>query len=280
MKAGTTSFAEMLSQHPDIFLCPIKEPHHFIQHTPSTVFTPPPFDVKKYLKAEKLEPLHLRIIKDVNDYEQLFRDAHTPKYLTEASTGYLHAPESAELIHKYNPTAKIIILTRDPLKRAYSHYKMNLGLGRISQSFEQILQEEIQDFQKNGKNPWNHLGMSLYKNDIERYQQLFGDNLLTISFENLIQKPHEIKKQIISFLEVDTYEFILPHENSSKEIKYKKLVQFLFKSGLKNLGSKILPKQIRTLIFSKLQSSSKSIELSENTLNKFNQIISQQNQHA
>lgn len=275
MKAGTTSFVEMLAQHPDIYFSPVKEPHFFVKDLPETMYAPSRyFDLDTYLLNEFPKPLHIAHLQTEEQYDKIFSLAPKEvKYLAEASTGYLHAPESATLIHQYNPDAKIIILTRDPLKRAYSHYKMNMGLGRVTESFETLIQSEIQDFNKNGKNPWNHLGMSMYENDIARYTQLFGQQVLIIPFEKLIQHPKETKRQLIQFLAIGDFDFVLPHENASKEIKYKKLVQFLYNSGLKDLGSKILPKSLRKKVFKKLQDQNKKMTLAPETSQAFYRII-------
>lgn len=278
MKAGTTSFTEMLSEHPDIFFCPIKEPHHFIQDTPKHVFSPPKFDGDVYFSSAPLESLHLRIVSDVKDYQELFREQSTEKYIAEGSTGYIHALESAKLIHDFNPNTKIIVLTREPIKRAYSHYKMDIALGRVSEDFETILKRQINSFHENGRNLWDYLGMSMYNDGINRYKKLFGDQVLVISFEELIKNSEKVKADLYQFLDIKDLGLVLPKSNSSKEIKYKKLVRFLFKSGLKNLGSKILPKRVRATLFNKLQDTEKGMDLSKETINDFNLIISNQNQ--
>ncbi|MBZ0326149.1 MAG: sulfotransferase, partial [Altibacter sp.] len=36
MRAGTTSFVELLSKHPQIYVSPIKEPNYFVDRLPLT----------------------------------------------------------------------------------------------------------------------------------------------------------------------------------------------------------------------------------------------------
>src|SRR5690606_13890012 len=94
------------------------------------------------------------------------------------------APESATLIHQYNRNAKIVILLRDPLKRSFSHYNMDKGLGRIMEEFETVIKNEIVQY-NNGSLPWNsYLGMSFYNEPIKKYKSLF-ENVLIINFEEL-----------------------------------------------------------------------------------------------
>lgn len=277
MKAGTTSFSKMISDHDEIFFCPIKEPHHFITDTPESLYSSDAYEVDEYLKSEVFEPFHLKIIPNRVDYHKLYRASNNQKYLAEGSTGYYHSKESASMIYDYNPDAKIIILNRNPLKRAYSHYKMNSGLGRVSQPFSKLLEENINNYYKQGQNQWDYLGMSMYHNNTKRFEDLFGENVIVFEFESLISSFDEEMLRLSNFLEIDTHGLILPFENSSKEIKYKRLVKFLFSSGLKKIGSAVLPKRIRTKMLGTLQDKNKRMSIPENLLDKFNVIIKSQN---
>ena len=128
MKAGTTSFMERLAGHPDVYVSPVKEPHYFINELPENLYEPSRFfDLDHYLMKDFPEPLHICKVERLEQYERIFSLAETQNYRAEGSTAYLHAPESAGLIHAYNPEAKLLLLVRDPLKRAYSHYQMDLG---------------------------------------------------------------------------------------------------------------------------------------------------------
>ena len=141
MKAGTTSFMEALAQHPDIYVSPVKEPHYFVNELPKLLYEPSRFfNLEAYFKNDFPKPLHIANLKNKEHYEQLFSLSNQEKYLAEGSTMYLHAPESAQKIQQYNPEAKIIILTREPVSRAYSHYKMLTGLSRETRSFQEVVE--------------------------------------------------------------------------------------------------------------------------------------------
>lgn len=277
MKAGTTSFSKMISNHGEVFFCPIKEPHHFITDTPESLYSSDAYEIDAYLKSEVFEPIHLKVIPNSDDYHNLYRAFSNQKYLAEGSTGYYHSLESASMIYDYNPEAKIIIINRNPLKRAYSHYKMNSGLGRVSKPFSKLLEENINNYYKNGQNQWDYLGMSMYHNNTKRFKDLFGDNVIVFQFESLISDFDKEMLKLSEFLGIDTSELELPFENSSNEIKYKRLVKFLFNTGLKKAGSAILPKSIRTKFFSMLEDKNKGINVPEELVQKFNNIIHNQN---
>lgn len=60
----------------------------------------------------------------------------------EATPYYLFHPLAAQRVKAYCPDAKIIVMLRDPVERAYSHYRHHVKLGEESLSFEDALAAE------------------------------------------------------------------------------------------------------------------------------------------
>lgn len=62
----------------------------------------------------------------------------------EASPYYIYHPKAAEWIKKDTPDAKLILILRDPVKRAYSHYVHNLrpDIHTETLNFEEALAQE------------------------------------------------------------------------------------------------------------------------------------------
>lgn len=250
MKAGTTSFCETLGGHPDIFFAPIKEPNYFLTDLPSHIFKESPFfSIENYFEREFPGPLHIAHLKSSAHYSHLFSLAEDEKYLAEGSTAYLHAPESAALIHQYNPEAKIIILVRDGLKRAFSHYKMDIGLGKTLLSFEEAMLKDFDERQSGIRNNWNYFGMSLYHENIKRFRQYFGNNVLVLNFDELIKNQDREFGKFFNFLDIQKIPLQLAKSNESGNIRFKKALYFLNQSGLKNILSKVLPVNLRHKIF-------------------------------
>ena len=100
-KSGTTSLAEYLKQHPEIFMSEFKEPHYFL---------PEGAMASNYYGTW-------------DNYMSLFKDVRNEKAIGEASTGYLYYPESARMIINRIPDAKIIISLRNPVEMAFSLYQ-------------------------------------------------------------------------------------------------------------------------------------------------------------
>ncbi len=278
MKAGTTTFINLLALHREIYISPIKEPNYFIDDLPQSLYKPSLFfDNDTYFNNEFPKPLHLAKIEKENHYQKLFSLVTNEKYLAESSTSYLSAPESASLIKNYNPNAKIIILLRDPLERAFSHYKMDLGLGRIKDSFEHIINDEITQYNK-GTLAWSsHLGMSFYKKSIQNYRGLFSDVLL-LNFEELIKNKKAVLDEVSKFLAIKPFENMESiQENKTKTLRFQKLFYFLNRIGFKDYFSKLFGSSFKQRLF-KLVSKDEitPLTLSNKTKQKIEEIFSKE----
>ena len=100
-KCGTTSLADLLAQHDNVFFCPEKEPR-FFSHKDT-------YD------------------RGFDDYEALFDGAGDEMRIGEGSTTYSEAwldryKKSARRIHDYCPSARLIYCVRHPLRRIQSNW--------------------------------------------------------------------------------------------------------------------------------------------------------------
>jgi len=276
MKAGTTSFNEMLAQHPEIYFSPIKEPNYFVNEIPKSIYQPSRFfNVETYFEKQFPESLHIAPIKELRHYEKLFSLSNEDDtYRAEGSTAYLHAPEAADLIYKYNPGAKIIILLRDPLKRAISHYKMDLGLGRTKESFQTEIEKDLEAFKNNKLSNWSYLGMSLYYENIKRYKDLFGEQVYILNFEELIKSKEDTLDKIFQFLSIKNMNLEIPHNNPTANLRFQKVLYFFKQLGLKDLFSFVFPTKLRHLIFKKLSKKEQlNIKITKGILADLNQFF-------
>lgn len=281
MKAGTTFFTEILSQHPQVYMSPIKEPHYFINSLPENLYEPSRFfSIENYFAKDFPTPLHIAKVEKLDQYQMLFSLAEeTQLYRIEASTAYLHAPESAGLIHEYNPNAKIIILLRDPLKRAFSHYNMDKGLGRVNKDFESIIVDEIAKY-KNASLPWNsYLGMSFYKDSVKKYISLF-ENVLVVNFEELTRNKKKTLKIVSDFLNITEFSNTeVERTNETKQLRFQRLFYVLKQLGLKDYFSKIFNQNFRQRLFRLVSSNTKSeLNISAQTQNDLNTIFNNESE--
>ena len=188
-KAGTTSLWMYLKQHPEIYMPPTletKEPSFFC---------------------------HLYGYKDFDAYLSLFANAKGKKAIGEASHAYMTSPESAAWIHKVYPQAKIIIVLRNPIERAYSLYNWMIreGYEWIYPFEKALIAEEERYISENFKHHniqyyhnYLYFYSGLYKEQIKRYLEVFKkEQINIILFDDLKNDPITITQQIYRFIGVD-----------------------------------------------------------------------------
>ena len=119
-KAGTTSLSEWLKQHPQIYIPALKEP--------------------RYFASDLVDPIVRNVVRTKEDYLALFVKARNHKARGEASTSYFtHWQQVPERIKRTIPDARIIILLRDPVERAYSSYLMLVRQGYETLPFSEAV---------------------------------------------------------------------------------------------------------------------------------------------
>jgi hypothetical protein len=185
-KAGTTSLYHYLAQHPDIYMAPVKEPHFFSRIRP----------------APELEAFFPHV-SDEAVYLALFANAHAESVRGEASTSYLSHPDVADAIWQKRPEAKIVIMLRDPVERAYSNYWNDVREGIEHRSFAAAVSEELAE----PPGAWGvsslYVDGGLYADRVEHYLDKFGGNVLVLFFEEFVRDiPHTLEG-VFAFLEVD-----------------------------------------------------------------------------
>ena len=164
-KAGTTSLYRELARHPAIYMSPMKEPHFFSRIEPASSW-------------EAFFP-H---VSDEDEYLALFKGARNEDLLGEGSTSYLWDTQAAERIKRAVPEARILIMLRDPVDRAYSHYWNDVREGLEERSFVDALAEE----QRSGPGGWGvsslYIDCGRYADQVARYLERFGSGGVLVSF--------------------------------------------------------------------------------------------------
>ena len=185
-KAGTTSLYAYLKNTPDVKMSSEKEPGYF--------------------RSNSLPAIHSRRIQKPSQYLKLFKDATNEKAVGEATPGYLVDPESAKLIHNALPKAKIIILLRDPVERAFSHYLTRQTKGILKQPFHEMITSVINEREKGISSEFNFaLDSGLYTNNVKRFQDIFGtEKVKILIFEEFIKEQKKTVKEVLEFLGVDS----------------------------------------------------------------------------
>lgn len=194
-KGGTTSLHHYLSQHPDVFMSPVKEPMFFIFEGKET-----PEDRPDQITRRK------EIINNLEDYKQLFAGASHHSARGESSTAYLHNSQwAAERIKAHVPHAKIIAILRDPLQRALSNYRMYVDRGLESRSFEACVFAEFEATDLNRiPQGQQYLHLGLYARHVKTYLEVFpAGQARFFLYDDLIARPHELLAELFALIDVD-----------------------------------------------------------------------------
>lgn len=199
-KAGTTSLYYYLAEHPEVYMSSEKEPNFFSKG-----------EIEKqnlYYKKRNVET--------VEEYIKLFKNVKNEKAVGEASVSYLYYQEVPQKIKRIIPDAKIIIALRSPVERAFSHYLMDLRLGYIELSFEDVVYKRVEHKYLNLFYQ-QYVELGFYFEQVTRYIKCFGrDQIKIILFEDLKNKPKETISNLYRFLGVK--EKFLPHFESRHNV--------------------------------------------------------------
>jgi Sulfotransferase domain len=132
----------------------------------------------------------------------------------EASPSYLFHPLAPERARAVVPDARLVVVLRDPVDRAYSQYQHEVALGREPLSFEDALAAEegrtrgeverlVADPRAFSHAWWDHTyaARGLYAEQLERWLAMFPrDQLLVVTSDDLGKRPAETYASILSFL--------------------------------------------------------------------------------
>lgn len=189
-KCGTTSLHQLLGSHPDIHVSNPKEPSFFCSY--------------------------FQVIADPITYFSLFHSE--ARYRVDASHVYFSNPETPPILKGLFPSAKFIVILRDPKRRAYSLYQHLRRAchadGRpieVLESFAEALFAEEERFNspeffqtcRHYFYNFMYVRSSLYDLQIDRYLSLFArDQFLFLTLAELRHQPQATREKLAAFLNV------------------------------------------------------------------------------
>lgn len=187
-KSGTTSLHHYLNQHPDVFMCNPKEPH---------------FLINKEIGEERI-PVG---ISNFDEYSSLFTPGENKKYRGESSVMYLMYPDIVipKIKELLGEDTKIIIMLRNPVKRAYSgYYHVKRYNTKETLTFEKAWKiSEERYFQNPEMTPasrYQELGM--YYHQVKSYMEELNNVHVIIYDDYKVEFAVEMQK-VFDFLAID-----------------------------------------------------------------------------
>lgn len=244
-KAGTTAIHNYLKQHPQVYMCPVKEPMFFA------------FEGEKLnFKGSRSQNIN-NSITNYEDYKALFSDAATQKAIGESSPIYLYSEKAPERISHYLPDAKLIVILRNPIERAYSHYLMLVrnGVEKPNQFIQAIQNEGERD--KNRLLPAiPYISGGFYYSQLSRYFDRFGvDQIKIYLYEDLVADSTALLKDIFKFIDVspDFEPDVSTKHNVSGVPKNRLLKSLVDENNLiKSVAKSLFPDSFRKEMSSKI----------------------------
>jgi hypothetical protein len=104
---------------------------------------------------------------------------------------------------------KLIAILRNPIDRAYSHYRMAVRRGEETRPFEKVISDRknspitLPETEAGEDSPYI-LSFGLYGRTLENYLRYFDRSQILILFqEDLLREPGEMMRHLFSFLEVN-----------------------------------------------------------------------------
>jgi hypothetical protein len=221
-RGGTTAMFDVLSQHPEVFIPWVKEPHFFLSPEEREGLAPPRrHDLRRWKFADP--------VSDPHQYLALFASAAGQRAVGEASTGYLASPTAARRIRESLPNAKLVTILRDPVERAHSHYWFDVMWDFApAPTFERSLARE------DTPRPFGHFHHGLYHAHLSAYFDLFSrEQIRVYLYEDWRDSPRELLRDLFEFLGVDA-DFVpaVPARNVTAAPRSRRLRRLALSSSL------------------------------------------------
>ena len=197
-KGGTSALDAYLREHPLICMANQKEVHFF--------------DEEKHFRGSK---------PDYPAYHACFSPGPSHRLLGEATPAYMYWYDAPRRMWQYNPGMKLLVVLRNPIDRAYSHWNMQRKRGIDNLSFWDALHSEKERCR--AALPYQHKQFSyvdrgFYLEQLRRLSTYFArDQALIMRHEDLRSRPKETMDAICDFLGVDPVQDLQVREVHSHE---------------------------------------------------------------
>ena len=145
----------------------------------------------------------------VSWYESQFPPipAGDPRRTIHSGTPYLHHPDAPWRVADGCPSARVVLVLRNPVLRAHAHYYQGRSLGKIDRSWSEVVTEwlgayadvpadELRDVCGRG-----YIADGVYLPGVRRWvESLPADRLLIVQSEHLFERPSDALRQVSTFL--------------------------------------------------------------------------------
>lgn len=185
-KSGTTALDSYLRTHENICMGDFKELHYF--------------DDESQFEQEP----------DYNEYHKSFSPKDCHEVIGEATPIYMYWDSSMKRIWEYNPKIKIILLLRNPIARAYSHWNMEIKRGAEELPFSEAIREEhrrIKEALPLQHRVYSYVDRGYYSEQIRRIYRFFPrEQVLILKHDELYSDINSVLMKISNFLGIKNFQ--------------------------------------------------------------------------
>lgn len=225
-------------------MAPIKEPNFFSQADMRPELYAPQyrrsvsFNLSRYLSGPMHHKMHIADVRTWDEYYLLFKNVRHERVIGEGSNSYLFCPSAPKHIAARFPCAKILMILRNPVERAWSHYMMNRKLGYPVK--DNFLGEFHNDTQKEPQG-WgitaNYFRLGLYAEQLQRFLKVFPRNQIkVITYDDFQREPRETLVETFEFLQVDPHhELYIETQTNAAALPRWPTLHFVFQSSLASI---------------------------------------------
>ncbi len=206
-KAGTSALHAALALHPHLFMSKVKEPKYYMCGD-----SPPPA-----YKGPGDAHSNQEWIWQRERYLDLFEEAPEGTLRGESTPFYLYNRDARRRIAADRPDAKLIVVLRDPVDRAYSNW-MHLWMDGLEPRGDVV--EAVRHEQKridNGWAPfWHYSALGMYGRQVkDLFDHFPSEQVLLLRYKSLVDSPDEVLQRVFDFLGVEGQEIDdIPSDNS------------------------------------------------------------------
>lgn len=195
-RCGTTSLYRQLTTHPCIARSRVKEIHYF-----DVFFNKGASWYRSYFPSLLYKY-----------YQQFWQNRNL---LTgEASPYYMYYPHAPRRIAALIPRVKLIVMLRNPIDRAYSHYHHECKLGYETLSFEDAIEHEEErlageveklladeNYYSYSHRQFSYLARGIYVDQLDSWTRYFPrDQLMIMQSEVYYADPEKSYYKVLDFL--------------------------------------------------------------------------------
>jgi len=194
-KAGTSALHAALARHPQVYASPVKEPKHYL-----CTDAPPP----AYVGPGDAHSQQEWVWRPA-DYAALFDAAPAGSVRLESTPFYLYARSARRRIAEELPDAKLVVVVRDPVDRAYSNWTHLYVDGLEPEAdFVAACRAEEERVDAGWAPFWHYRRMGRYGEQLaDLFAHVERERVLVLRYRQLVDAPAETLDTVARFLGVE-----------------------------------------------------------------------------